>query len=178
MEFVSMLGMLHTDRCFFPDLRNALGRAIAALPDFTAQVHHIEFAMVYKGLYSFQDSTDVLRQLGPVWTAVHSAARFFDLLGEVRIALDRLHDANTHLKVPEFGYSFWQDGSGAFSEMNFLQRQLFDGWHLDHGVLAWLLRFLEPPSNFNPSHGCHTSIADFGAGGGHYCHALNQTGEY
>mmetsp|Transcript_89294 Transcript_89294/g.289112 ORF Transcript_89294/g.289112 Transcript_89294/m.289112 type:complete len:187 (+) Transcript_89294:1-561(+) len=63
--------------------------------------------------------------------------------------------------------------------MHFLVRRLTDGWHMDHGVLASLLRLWQPPTAaWRGENGCHTSVADFGAGGGHYCNFLNQTQEF
>merc|ERR1712157_428113 len=41
---------------------------------------------------------------------------------------------------------------------------------------ASLLRLWGPPPD-TTDEGCHLSVADFGAGGGHYCRFLTRTGE-
>lgn len=183
-DFVGVLAVLHGERCFFPKLRDALGAGVVALTDVSSAVHRILLATVYKGMFSFWDeSADVLRHVEPVWSVVANSAKVVDAWTVVRL---RLHEFSTRSEEAdddrEGGQSGWQDSRGAFSDMNYLQRKLTDGWHLDHGLVASLLRLWQPPEGWeqpgDDESSCHTSIADFGAGGGHYCALLNRTGEF
>ena len=61
----------------------------------------------------------------------------------------------------------------ALNKTKWQARNLTNGWHLDHALLASLVRLWPGPAGDD----CHTSIADFGAGGGHYCKFFNKTGE-
>eukprot|EP00928_Gymnodinium_smaydae_P038329 TRINITY_DN26462_c0_g1_i1.p1 TRINITY_DN26462_c0_g1~~TRINITY_DN26462_c0_g1_i1.p1 ORF type:complete len:517 (+),score=94.35 TRINITY_DN26462_c0_g1_i1:154-1704(+) len=196
MEFIGALGLLHNDRCFFPDLRDTLGSATAALKELSSESSRVQFSLVYKGMYSVWDeSTDVVRHIDPIWQVIGATAKLANALAEARVVLDRLYHPKENEPVPfRRGDSEWQDGGGAFSDMNFLHRQLFGGWHLDHGVVAWLLRLwhVAPESGAGEEAaeatesgqerpacegGRGVSVADFGAGGGHYCDFLNRTGD-
>merc|ERR1740123_2580754 len=66
-----------------------------------------------------------------------------------------------------------QDEQGSFVTYEFLRRKVFGQWAIDRGLLRGLLRHVWQPdySSDNPM-----SVADFGAGGGHYSVWLNETG--
>lgn len=187
MEFIEAIALIHGERCFHPELRDALGPAALALAELSAEAHRIQLAAIYKGMFSFWDtSSDVLRHVEPVWNMVGLAAGFAGAMAEVRLVLDRLRTPQG-LELAPPGETEWQDEGGAFSKMQFLVRKLTDGWHLDHGLLASLLRLWRPPEDGKQqgahrgdgsSEGCHTTVADFGAGSGHYCNFLNQTEEF
>ncbi|CAK0847727.1 unnamed protein product [Prorocentrum cordatum] len=179
VEFIVSLTMLHGRRCFYPALRDALGIAVSRLRDLTSLVHNIQLGSVYQDLYSFWDeSLDLYKHVLPAWRIAEAAAFFADALTSVRLELDKLHDAEEGgIVVPAVGVPDWHDESGAFSQMNFLHRQFGNGWHLDRGLVAGLVRLWAPPAGA-PGEGCHTSVVDFGAGAGHYCDFFNRTGEY
>lgn len=66
-----------------------------------------------------------------------------------------------------------QDEHGSFVTYEFLRRKVFGQWAIDKGLLRGLLRFLwQPPRGNNEL----VTVADFGAGGGHYSMWLNETG--
>ncbi|CAE8650487.1 unnamed protein product, partial [Polarella glacialis] len=182
MDFVQMLALLHGERCFFPKLRDALGPAVLALADLHHEVHGIQLATIYTNKFAFwEDSSDILRHSVPLFDVLGFAAKFADAFSDVRVVLDTLQTTPGQLVLPKPGSSDWQDSSGSFSDMNFLARKFKKtGWHLDHGLVASLLRLWLPPSGWGvgAEQGCHTSIADFGAGSGHYCSLFNKTGEY
>jgi len=184
MDFVEAVALLHGERCFHPELRDALGPPVLALSEVSAEAHRMQLAAVYKGLFSFWDrSSDVLRHVEPVWNLVAHAAKFADSMAQVRVVLDKLRTPEGTLALVPAGEADWQDEGGAFSQMNFLSRNLTGGWHLDHGLLASLLRLWRPPEEAGRpggagGEGCHTTVADFGAGSGHYCGFLNRTEEF
>jgi len=66
-----------------------------------------------------------------------------------------------------------QDEHGSFVTYEFLRRKVFGQWAIDKGLLRGLLRHV-----WRPPHGASApvSVADFGAGGGHYAAWLNDTG--
>lgn len=59
------------------------------------------------------------------------------------------------------------EADGCYSTMEALRRDTFDEWQLDKGLLRGLLRDVLP---------LDSTIADFGAGSGHYAKWLNDTG--
>eukprot|EP00931_Biecheleriopsis_adriatica_P025170 TRINITY_DN15533_c0_g1_i1.p1 TRINITY_DN15533_c0_g1~~TRINITY_DN15533_c0_g1_i1.p1 ORF type:complete len:255 (-),score=49.21 TRINITY_DN15533_c0_g1_i1:129-893(-) len=128
------------------------------------------------------EGTDVLKHLMPLVDILSAAAKFADSISEMRIVLDGLARNSIRsgeLKVPAPGYPPWHDASGAFSDMNFVARNMTDGWHLDYALAASLVRLWSPSEgSTEDGSGCHTTIADFGAGGGRYCKLFNRTGEY
>lgn len=113
----------------------------------------------------------------PVFKVLQLASRCNEAWGEARVLLQSLGQRGRSAEDVHLGHvSGWQDEGGGFSDMNLIARKLGNGWHLDHGILASLLRIWAPPSL--PLDGCHTTVADFGAGSGHYCSFLNATGEF
>lgn len=180
MEFLHVLVMVHGERCLYPDLRNNLGYAVTWAAKLSEEVHKIQLSAVYHSRMSlFETSTDVLRHLLPTIDVLTAAAQFADAFAEVRLTLDKLastHPGSLELVLPEASPSPYQDGGGAFMDMTFIVRNLTNGWHLDHALLASLVRLWPPPASHGD--GCHTSVADFGAGGGHYCKFFNKTGDY
>ncbi|CAJ1344581.1 unnamed protein product [Effrenium voratum] len=180
MEFLHVLSMVHGERCFYPELRDALGYSVTWLSKLSEEIHKMQLSAVYHSRLSLWEvSTDVLRHLLPTIDVLHAAAQFADSFSEVRLILDKLashsHDG-VSITLPQAEGSPYQDGGGAFSDMSFIVRNLTSGWHLDYALVASLLRLWAAPATVAP--GCHTSIADFGAGGGHYCRFFNKTGEY
>lgn len=158
---------------FFARLRDNLGYSVTVLQALPKEINLIEFAAMYTGVYSFWDtSSEFSRQIAPVWDVLTTAARYNEALDEVRRAIREGGDPSVPDKL------HWQDAGGAFSEMNFMHRKLYGSWHLDHGLVASLIRLWQPASDWNGPDGCHTTVVDFGAGGGHYCEFLNRTGEY
>lgn len=180
MEFLHVLVMVHGERCLYPDLRNNLGYAVTWAAKLSEEVHKIQLSAVYHSRMSlFETSTDVLRHLLPTIDVLTAAAQFADAFAEVRLTLDKLastHPGSLELVLPEASPSPYQDGGGAFMDMTFIVRNLTNGWYLDHALLASLVRLWPPPASHGD--GCHTSVADFGAGGGHYCKFFNKTGDY
>mmetsp|Transcript_125791 Transcript_125791/g.199380 ORF Transcript_125791/g.199380 Transcript_125791/m.199380 type:complete len:417 (+) Transcript_125791:74-1324(+) len=116
----------------------------------------------------------------PIWDVIFATARYAEACSEVREALGQLRHMEDGAVLVQ--RREWQDSGGAFSAMHYQHRQLTDGWHLDHGLVASLIRLWQPPPGGSPNHDtdsqCHTSIVDFGAGGGRYCDFFNKTGEY
>eukprot|EP00928_Gymnodinium_smaydae_P076564 TRINITY_DN59602_c0_g1_i1.p1 TRINITY_DN59602_c0_g1~~TRINITY_DN59602_c0_g1_i1.p1 ORF type:complete len:460 (-),score=69.31 TRINITY_DN59602_c0_g1_i1:117-1496(-) len=187
-EFFGSLALLHGARCFWPAMRDAFGHAVAELSDLSASMHRVQFSMAYKGLYAFWDeTTDVLKHVEPIWDVLFKASQFAAALSAATTELHSLrHHASTlegeggnEMVVPVPGVPTWQDEGGAFSKMNLLYRRMFGGWHLDHGLVASLLRIWSPPSQeaLEDLDSCHTTVADFGAGSGHYCKFFNKTGD-
>eukprot|EP00435_Cladocopium_sp_Y103_P048944 s2951_g14.t1 len=180
MEFLHVLVMVHGERCLYPDLRNNLGYAVTWAAKLSEEVHKIQLSAVYHSRMSlFETSTDVLRHLLPTIDVLTAAAQFADAFAEVRLTLDKLastQPGSLQLVLPEASPSPYQDGGGAFMDMTFIVRNLTNGWHLDHALLASLVRLWPPPASHGD--GCHTTVADFGAGGGHYCKFFNKTGDY
>lgn len=72
-------------------------------------------------------------------------------------------------KVPEpHEVRFYShEADGRYSTMESLRRETFEEWQLDKGLLQFLLRHVLP---------IDASVADFGAGSGHYSRWLNDTG--
>jgi len=65
-----------------------------------------------------------------------------------------------------------QDEHGSFVTYEFLRRKVFGQWAIDRGLMRGLIRHV-----WKPRHdGDPVSLADFGAGGGHYSAWLNDTG--
>jgi len=179
VEFISTMALLHGDRCFTPEVRTDLGSAVMSLSDASKKADLLQFALAFKGIYSFWDeSTDILRHVRPVWDVISHVARVAEALGAVRVMLAKFREVGEESWRSLAGPPAWEANSGAFSEMHFMQRQFMDGWHLDFGLAASLIRLWHPPAGSSLEHGCHTSIVDFGAGSGHYCKFLNQTGEF
>eukprot|EP00927_Polykrikos_kofoidii_P062355 TRINITY_DN57163_c0_g1_i1.p1 TRINITY_DN57163_c0_g1~~TRINITY_DN57163_c0_g1_i1.p1 ORF type:complete len:473 (-),score=54.21 TRINITY_DN57163_c0_g1_i1:293-1711(-) len=205
MDFVSALSFVQGRRCFHLELRDKLAVLVHLLSKLSEVVRRMQLATVYMNIYSFKDATtDLYDHIAPVWDAISLAAEFAGAFTEVRYEISRVfvevRETDGPWALSQSAWT-WHDSTGAFSAMNFLTRELTDGWHLDHGLIAWLLRRLPAPPDwkgpgtreegglvvpqkqgaFPPQQvaiGCHTSIVDFGAGGGHYCKFLNQTGEY
>lgn len=66
-----------------------------------------------------------------------------------------------------------QDEQGSFVTYEFLRRKVFGQWAIDKGLLRGLIRHVwKPPLGSSAP----VSVADFGAGGGHYSTWLNETG--
>merc|ERR1719159_926862 len=65
-----------------------------------------------------------------------------------------------------------QDEQGSFVTYEFLRRKVFGQWAIDRGLLRGLIRHVWRPAHDNEP----ISVADFGAGGGHYSAWLNDTG--
>lgn len=185
MEFVQVLQLVHGERCFFPALRNALAPAVQWLSRLSKEVHLIQLSTIYQDHFAMWDSsTDVLRHMMPIYNVLGDSAKFADSFSEVRITLDQTvapQLGQAEVSLPPGAVPPWHDEeSGAFSDMNFIYRNMTDAWHLDYGLAASLLRLWSPPEGWRGADesGWHTSIADFGAGGGHYCKYFNQTGEF
>jgi len=182
MEFLHILAMVHGQRCLYTDLRDNLGYAVIWAAKLSEEVHKLELSGIYNSQMSlFEESTDVLRHLLPTIDVLTAAAKFADAFAEVRLSLDKLavytsEGVDFRLPDPSPYPSPLQDAGGAFLAKTFIVRNLTNGWHLDYALGASLIRLWPPP----PGHGdgCHTSIADFGAGGGHYCKFFNKTDEY
>jgi hypothetical protein len=175
-EFLTAVALLQKN-CLFPDLHDKLGQMVVKMQDISKKMHTLQFMVAHKGVFSFwDDSTDILRHVQPVWDVIFATARYAEACGEVRMVLGSLRhtmDADR----PTIGGSDWQDASGAFSAMHYMHRQMTDGWHMDHGLVASLIRLWQPPPGSSEKE-CHTSIVDFGAGAGKYCDFFNKTGEY
>lgn len=181
VEFITTIALLQGERCLTPDLRVKLMGTVMTLAEASKQAHMLQFAISFKGIYSFWDvSTDVNRHMSPIWDVISSIARVAESLGAVRLMIAKYKEIGEDTWQLMAGPPDWEDKStGAFSEMHFMQRQFMDAWHLDYGLVTSLTRLWVPPvGGWSLDAGCHTSIADFGAGGGHYCKFLNQTGEY
>jgi len=181
-EFLTALTLLHK-RCMFADLHDKLGNMVMKMIEISKQMHVLQFMISHKGVFSFwDDSTDVLRHVQPVWDVIFATARYAEASAEVRIVLGNLRRTAGD-DAPLLGNREWQDSGGAFSAMHYMHRQITDGWHMDHGLVASLIRLWQPPPGEPPNldiveNQCHTTIVDFGAGGGRYCDFLNKTGEY
>eukprot|EP00929_Paragymnodinium_shiwhaense_P107275 TRINITY_DN73363_c0_g1_i1.p1 TRINITY_DN73363_c0_g1~~TRINITY_DN73363_c0_g1_i1.p1 ORF type:complete len:440 (+),score=112.43 TRINITY_DN73363_c0_g1_i1:144-1463(+) len=179
MEFLVVMAQMHGERCFFSALRDALGNAVVALKSFSLQVHSMQFAVIYNSYYSFwESSSDVLRHIAPMITAIEEASKLGGALNDARLVLDKLVQPGGGIKEPEPTAFEWHDEGGAFSAMHFLQRQMSGGWHLDYSLAISLVRLWTPAEERLGTDPCHATIVDFGAGGGHYCDFMNRTGEY
>eukprot|EP00933_Yihiella_yeosuensis_P029505 TRINITY_DN23148_c1_g1_i1.p1 TRINITY_DN23148_c1_g1~~TRINITY_DN23148_c1_g1_i1.p1 ORF type:complete len:506 (-),score=80.08 TRINITY_DN23148_c1_g1_i1:196-1587(-) len=66
-----------------------------------------------------------------------------------------------------------QDEHGSFVDYEFLRRKVFKQWAIDKGLVRGLLRYVWKPG-FGDAE--PISLADFGAGGGHYSAWMNETG--
>jgi len=179
-EFLTALTLLY-ERCMFAELHDKLGHMVMKMIDISKHMHLLQFMISHKGMFSFwDDSTDVLRHMQPIWDVIFATARYAEACSEVREALGQLRHMEDGAVLVQ--RREWQDSGGAFSAMHYQHRQLTDGWHLDHGLVASLIRLWQPPPGGSPNHDtdsqCHTSIVDFGAGGGRYCDFFNKTGEY
>lgn len=71
------------------------------------------------------------------------------------------------LPAPDETRFYSHEADGRFSTMEALRRDTFEEWQLDRGLLQGLLRHVLPVD---------ASVADFGAGSGHYARWLNDTG--
>lgn len=68
---------------------------------------------------------------------------------------------------------YHQDEHGSFVTYEFLRRRVFGQWAIDKGLLRGLLRYVLKPGTGNTE---PVTVADFGAGGGHYSTWMNETG--
>jgi len=173
MQLVQAVSLVHGERCFYPELRQALAPATLSIASMSKEMHSIQLANIHRSLFSFwEDSTDVLRHLEPIWQVSIHAARFVEAFDKV------LHTLNQGWVTIGEGAFRREDSSetqenfhdsGAFSDMHYITRQLLGGWHLDHGLIASLMRIWIPPAGWTQntdqedSHAkCHTTVADLG----------------
>lgn len=66
-----------------------------------------------------------------------------------------------------------QDEHGSFVTYEFMRRKVFGQWAIDKGLIRGLLRHVWQPGNRASD---PVTVADFGAGGGHYSTWMNETG--
>eukprot|EP00747_Dinoflagellata_sp_TGD_P083165 gnl/TRDRNA2_/TRDRNA2_161988_c1_seq3.p1 gnl/TRDRNA2_/TRDRNA2_161988_c1~~gnl/TRDRNA2_/TRDRNA2_161988_c1_seq3.p1 ORF type:complete len:464 (+),score=83.14 gnl/TRDRNA2_/TRDRNA2_161988_c1_seq3:26-1417(+) len=183
-EFFSAISLLHAKRCLYAELRLLLARFAVAVAE--ARAKHSQLALEIAWWGGFAKPSVSLRSHNH---AVHS------VIGSIESAAAHVNpDAITALlsgwqvETDSDGYAVAQapdfhDPGGAFSEMNFLQRKLADrngkeGWYLDRGLLVGLVRLWDDDGSQLAGDAPRLSVADLGAGAGHYSTFLNQSGLY
>eukprot|EP00928_Gymnodinium_smaydae_P030919 TRINITY_DN22857_c0_g1_i1.p1 TRINITY_DN22857_c0_g1~~TRINITY_DN22857_c0_g1_i1.p1 ORF type:complete len:522 (-),score=73.66 TRINITY_DN22857_c0_g1_i1:106-1632(-) len=170
VEFFTTLTLLHGMRCVFHGLRTAFARVVSTVMDLSQVFMKLNFAVTYINRFDTRaDGTQLRTFVEPLWEFYDKLAEVASCIGDVISALD----PSKADRVTARGALAYQQASGAFSETNLLVRKVQDGWHLDHGLVASLVRFWSPQDS-----GARLSIADFGAGSGHYCAFLNKTEQY
>mmetsp|Transcript_78839 Transcript_78839/g.191004 ORF Transcript_78839/g.191004 Transcript_78839/m.191004 type:complete len:456 (-) Transcript_78839:51-1418(-) len=96
--------------------------------------------------------------------------RFTQQLASALIGLEAMNAQQTEAGATRLHH---QDEHGSFVTYEFLRRKVFGQWAIDKGLLRGLIRHVwQPPLGSNAP----ISVADFGAGGGHYSSWLNETG--
>lgn len=173
-DFFSVLTITHGTRCFTLAVKEALARLVHACDRLSHSHHTLEMAIALDSTYAFRRGTSSLTvQLGPLWAHLENCRRFCEGLQRFRWVLHNIQEEQDMVNRAA-SESHMQDKTGGFSEGNFAMRTLNDKWHLDHGLVGSLIR-LWPP-NKGARRGVPTTVVDFGAGAGHYCRFLNQTG--
>jgi len=174
---------LDQHHCLIPPVRNVILDAVVAWKQLHVELLSMQWNAFAFGKYREpkplqQPSSDEATipqeslALGNMW--IEKVGMWFEqytqTLANVMLSLDAANSGYDGTGATRLHH---QDEHGSFVTYEFLRRKVFGQWAIDKGLLRGLLRHV-----WQPPHGSSApvSVADFGAGGGHYSIWLNETG--